>query len=88
MTDDFFSFKNILSIISIPITFLLGIVGFHYKNVITKIEDLDQSTNELKVLVGEHSVHVGHINDSVNKIENKIDFILNKLESRNGKARA
>jgi len=77
---DFFSIKNLLSLVTVPITFLLGIAGFHYKNVISKMDDVEKTANELKVVVGEHSIHVSHLNHSVNKIENKIDDILEKLK--------
>lgn len=79
MPDDLFSFKNILSLITVPLTFLLGLAGFHYKSIHSKIESTAEETNKLQILVHEHNVHVSHLNKSVNKLEHKIDSIINKL---------
>ena len=77
--DDFFSFKNILATISAPLTFILGLIGWHYKNVYSKVETLDASTNKLQIMVSEHSIHVQHLHESFKSLDEKIDYILEKL---------
>ncbi len=81
MDNDVLSIKNILAAISAPLTFLLGLAGWHYKNVCHKIEEIDDSTNKLQILVHEHSVHVSHLNDSFKRLDRKMDTIINKINS-------
>lgn len=81
MDNDIFSLKNILAVISAPLTFLLGLAGWHYKHISSKVEENSNETQKLQILVHEHNIHINHLNKSVSKLENKIDSVLEKLDS-------
>lgn len=77
--DDVWNFKNILSVVATPLTFILGLAGWHYKNVYHKVEKLEDSHTNLKVMVREHNLHLRNLTASYKKLDKKLDSLLNRL---------
>lgn len=80
MNEDFFTIKNLLTIISAPLTFLLGLAGWHYKGILTYIDEIDKKVDKLEIIAHEHNVHVSHFHETNRKIENKLDYLLKKID--------
>ena len=80
-TDDFSSIKNVLATISAPVTFVLGAVGWHYKGVVAKVDELDRNQDHLTAMVSAHQAHVEHLISSISKLDHKVDTIIAKLDN-------
>lgn len=81
MDSDLFSIKNIMAYISVPFTFLLGLCGYHYKNICNRQEELDDSVTVLKVLTAEQNVHIAHLSQCMGRHDIKLDELTRKLET-------
>lgn len=79
MDNDFLNIKTILAYIATPFTLL---IGWHYKNFYGRINSLEIDSNKTQVSVGKHKIRLDYLDDSVSKLENKIDNILDIIDNK------
>ncbi len=77
--DDFPTLKTILSLVSAPLVMLLSLVGWHHKNIYTKVSTLEDSHSKLRLSVQAHNIHLSTLSSSYKKLDKKLDSVITKL---------
>lgn len=77
--------KTIMNYISIPLTFILGLVGFHWKSFYKKVDTLKKTTDELTVSIAEHNIHLQYINENIDAMNYKLDYIMRRFDEESPK---
>lgn len=79
MDNDFFSFKSLLALIFVPFTYL---IGWHYKKIDGKIDTINSVATKNHEITGKHGVRIEYLEESIDKIENKMDNILSSMDGK------
>lgn len=78
--DDWLNVKNILAIVSVPLTFLLGLCGKHYQKICDTTDRLSTEVNDLRVVTGQQNVHIEHLSENSRKHADKLESLDNKID--------
>lgn len=80
MIDDPGLMSKALSWISVPVTGLVGLLGFHYKKLNTKVDRMDEDISDLREKTAVSSTDIEYIKESCDMIHARLLRIETKLE--------
>lgn len=71
--------SKLLNWVSIPITGMVGILGFHYKKLNSHVDELSEEVSDLKINSAVSQNDIKYIKQSCDLIHSKLEKIEEKL---------
>lgn len=73
-------FTKLVNWISIPITGMVGVLGFHYKKLNSTVSRMDEDLTKLRIESAVDKNDMTYIKESCDKINERLDRIESRLE--------
>mgnify|MGYP001597680387 CR=1 FL=1 len=74
-------FSKLINWATIPITGMVGILGFHYKKLNTKVDRIDEDITELRINTAVTKTDMDYVKESCDKINERLERIETKLHN-------
>jgi len=72
-------FSNVVDWVSIPITGIVGLLGFHYKKTVSDVKELDSRVDKIQIRQAIVGTDLHYIKRSCDQITEKLEKIEEKL---------